>query len=58
MDLKKKLFVIRIVRLWNRMPREVVDTLSLEILKVRLEGALSNLICCRCPCSLQGGWTR
>jgi len=33
-----------VVRHWNRLPREVVDALSLEILKVRLEGTLSNLI--------------
>ena len=28
----------------NRLPREVVDAPSLEIFKVRLDGALSNLI--------------
>jgi len=32
------------VRHWNRLPREVVDALSLESLKVRLDGALSKLI--------------
>jgi len=30
--------MIRIVRYWNRLPRDVVDTPSLEALKVRLEG--------------------
>ena len=50
--------MISVVRHWNRLPREVVDALSLETLKVRLDGALSNLICCRCSCSLQGSWTR
>ena len=40
-----------------RLPREVVDALSVETLKVRVDGVLSNLICCRCPCSLQGSWT-
>jgi len=29
---------------WNRLPREVADAPSLETLKVRLDGALSNLI--------------
>jgi len=29
---------IRTVKHWNRLPRGVVDSLSLEILKVRLEG--------------------
>jgi len=28
----------------NRLPREVLDALSLETLKVRLDRALSNLI--------------
>ena len=32
------------MRHWNRLPSEVVDALSLEMLKVRLDGALSNLI--------------
>ena len=31
------------MRHWNRLPRDVVDVGSLETLKVRLEGALSNL---------------
>ena len=30
--------MIRIVRYWNRLPRDVVDAPSLEALKVRLEG--------------------
>jgi len=33
-----------VVRHWTRLPREVVDAPSLETLKVRLDGALSNLI--------------
>jgi len=33
-----------VVRHWHRFPREVVDAPSLEIFKVRLDGALSNLI--------------
>jgi len=33
-----------VVEHWNRFPRAVVDALSLETLKVRLDGGLSNLI--------------
>jgi len=33
-----------VVKPWHRLPREVVDAPSLETLKVRLGGALSNLI--------------
>jgi len=32
-----------VVRHWNRLPREVVSALSLEISKDRLDGALSDL---------------
>ena len=32
------------VRHWNRLPREVVDVLSLETFNIRLDRALSNLI--------------
>ncbi|KFV47822.1 hypothetical protein N341_01902, partial [Tyto alba] len=40
----KKLFIMRVMRHWNWLPREVVDAPSLEVLKVRLDGTLSNLI--------------
>jgi len=35
---------MRVVKHWNRLPREVVDAPSLETIKARLDGALSNLI--------------
>ena len=44
LDIRKKLFTVRVVRHWNRLPREVVNTLTLEALKSRLDGALSNLV--------------
>jgi len=40
---EKKNITIKVMRHWNRLPRDVVDVGSLETLKVRLEGALSNL---------------
>ena len=42
-DIRKKFFM-RVVKHWNRLPREVVDAPSLKTFKVRLDGALSNLI--------------
>ena len=44
MHSRKEFFMMRLVRHWNRLLRDVVDALSLETLKVRLYGALSNLI--------------
>jgi len=35
---------MRMLRHWNRLPREVVDGTSLAVFKDRLDGALSNLI--------------
>ncbi|KFR06440.1 hypothetical protein N306_04150, partial [Opisthocomus hoazin] len=44
LDIRKKFFTIRVVRHWNRLPREAVDVPSLEGFKARLAGALSNLV--------------
>ncbi|KFR07884.1 hypothetical protein Y956_08150, partial [Nipponia nippon] len=44
LDSRKKFFTMRVVRHWNRLPREAVDATSLEVFKARLDGALSNLI--------------
>ncbi|KFQ89504.1 hypothetical protein N337_05345, partial [Phoenicopterus ruber ruber] len=44
LDIKKKFFTVRVVRHWNRLPREVADVPSLEVFRARLDGALSNLV--------------
>ena len=44
LDIRKKFFTVRVVRHWNRLPREAVDAPSLEAFKARLDGALSNLV--------------
>ncbi|KFZ61707.1 hypothetical protein N338_13156, partial [Podiceps cristatus] len=44
LDIRRKFFTTRMVKYWNRLPREVVDAPSLETFKPRLDGALSNLI--------------
>jgi len=44
LDIRTEFFTMRVVRHWHRLPREVADAPSLETFKVRLDGALSNLI--------------
>ncbi|GAB0188735.1 mitochondrial enolase superfamily member 1 [Grus japonensis] len=44
LDIRKKFFTVRVVRHWNRLPREVVGAPSLEAFKTRLDGALCNLV--------------
>ncbi|KAK4825798.1 hypothetical protein QYF61_002382 [Mycteria americana] len=41
---RKKFFMVRVVKHWHRLPREVADAPSLETFKVRLGRALSNLL--------------
>ena len=43
-DIRGKFFTMRVVRCWHRLPREVVDALSLEVFKAWLDGALSSLV--------------
>ncbi|KFP19042.1 hypothetical protein Z169_11917, partial [Egretta garzetta] len=44
LDRRTKFFTMRMVKHWNRLPREVVEVPSLEAFKARLDEALSNLI--------------
>lgn len=45
MRYKKKVFTVRVVRPWNRLPKDVVDTPTLSVFKARLEKALRYLVC-------------
>jgi len=44
LDIRKNYFTMRVVKHWNRLPREAVAALSLAVFKARLDGALSNLV--------------
>ena len=44
LDVRGKFFTERVMRCWNRLPREAEDASSLEVFKARLDEALGNLI--------------
>jgi len=47
-----------VVKHWNGLPREAVETPSLETSEARLDGALSNLTHLKMSLLTAGGWTR
>ena len=44
LDIRRKFFTQRVVKHWNRLPKEVVDAPSLEAFKARLDVALGSLV--------------
>ena len=44
LDIRGKFLTEGVMRGWNRLPREAVDTPSLEVFKARLDGALGSLV--------------
>lgn len=56
LNMRKRLefFSVKVVKHWSRMPREVVESILLEILKAQLDTVMSRLL----PLTLleQGTW--
>ena len=44
LDIRKNFFTESIVRYWNRLPREVVESPSLKVLKKHIDRALQNMV--------------
>lgn len=44
LDIRKKNFIVKVVRYWNRFPRKTVVVLSLEVLRAGLDRAFSNVV--------------
>ena len=44
LNMRKNIFTLRVTELWHRLPREVVESPSLEIFKTCLDAILCNLL--------------
>jgi len=51
LNMRKNFFTLRVTEPWNRLPRGIVESPSLEIFKTLLDMVLCNLL-------WQGSWTR
>ena len=56
LNMRKNFFTLRLMERWDRLPRDVVDSPSLEIFKTCLDKVLCSLLWV--TLLGQGGWAR
>lgn len=44
LDIRKKLFIVQVLRNKKKLPREAMDASAQEVFKTRLDRALSSLV--------------
>ena len=54
--IKRKFFTQRVVKHWNRLPKEAVDAPCLKAFKARLDVALGSLVWWLETLHIAGGW--